>query len=238
MLWHKVLPSQRPPSFDVITAGRTSAGSLTLGALGIQSGDLGVALGVAEDNTSSAPSNTTPSGWTNHATGTVTLASDAARATLYSRICDGTENSTTISNFVNQDNERLWYAFLRPQNCTVVSVASLGLDFDFDKSGTAPATSSVSLSGLSERLVIGWHGVFGRDSVGFDVTGATGFSCSPGVGSGDILDNNDTIGPTISWAAISSWRNGFEPSSLSAAIGDVADDWFFTFAAALEIEIS
>jgi|DEB0MinimDraft_3_1074331.scaffolds.fasta_scaffold79172_2 hypothetical protein len=228
----------RIPSFDVITAGSTANGSLIVGALGIRSGDLAVALGVAEDNTTTPPSDTTPTGVTKHNTGTVVLASTAARASLYSRICDGTENSTTITGFVNQDGDRLWYAFLRPRNCTVESVASLGMDFDFDASGTAPATSSVSLSGLSERFVIGWHGIFGRDTGGFDVTGATGFSCSPGVGSGNIFEQNDSTPNTLAWAALSIWRSGFEPASLSAAIGDVMNDWCFTFAAALEIEIS
>lgn len=231
-------PSARIPSFDVIVSDEDALGDINVGALGIRSGDLAVAFAVAEDNTTTPPSDTTPTGWTKHTTGTVVLASTAARTSLYSRICDGTENSTTISGFVQQDAERLWYAFLRPRNCTVESVASLGMVFDFDQSGTAPATSSLSLSGLSERFVIGWHGIFGRDTTGFDVTGATGFSCSPGVGSGNIYEVNDSDPSQLYWTALSAWRSGFEPSSLSAAIGDVMNDWCFTFATALEIEIS
>ena len=233
-------PRQRVPRFDLIHAESTSNGSWSVPASpAFNAGDLALAFGFAEDNTSTPPSDTTPTGWTKLATTTAVDGSQAARATTYWKELDGTENSTTISDFVNQDADKTLIIVLRPVSAQVVTVSSVGIAMDHEEAGTAPATSSVSLSGVTEKFIVGLAVCFcGEGTAGsLDLTADGGFACTPGVGEGDLYEENDTDPSQIIFWSAALWKNGDEPASVSAAVGDAADEWNSTFAAAVEIEI-
>ena len=132
-----------PSSFTYQTLGQSVTGTFTF-PNGINSGDLAILFQSAFNNSTTAPAEVAPSGWT-LISNTTDATNPAGRMTTYYRICAGNESGTSISVMTGTNVQQSQVLIYRPNtginSLEISTVNSQG-------SGTAPTNQTLTMTGL------------------------------------------------------------------------------------------